>query len=262
METRSQGRSRAAGRLDARFGVATFVYCMAPPDPTADVITTKDPQYIDRWEEYWMAMAFAAARKSKDPRCRVGAVIVRENIVLSTGFNGFARQVFDNPELLGDADEKLRLICHAEQNAILNAARLGVALEGATIYVTKFPCLACCNAIIQSGIREIYTHDTKFWDDDPADGDHSRKKSALRQAHITIHAPFHPEYLPQRVTESAPAMRPNSVTGGSAVPQLSAVPVPSPKKTKGKGKKAKGAQAEKTMSLFPARKPIRGGKAE
>ncbi|WP_168165113.1 hypothetical protein [Anaeromyxobacter dehalogenans] len=42
-------------------------------------------------------------------------MIVRENIALSTGFNGFARQVFDDPELLKDADEKLRLICHAEQ---------------------------------------------------------------------------------------------------------------------------------------------------
>ncbi|WP_245529990.1 hypothetical protein [Anaeromyxobacter dehalogenans] len=126
--------------------------------------------------------------------------------------------------------------------------------------MTKFPCLACCNSIIQSGISEIYTHDSKYWDDDPADGDHSRKKSALRQADITVHAPFHTDYAPKRVTGKPPTGFPTSAGGGDAVQQLAAVPVLPPKTTKEKSKKPVPPPG-KTMSLFPARKPIRGGKA-
>ncbi len=200
--------------------------------------------YIETWDQYWLEMAVTASRKSKDPRCRVGAVIVRDNIVLSTGFNGFAREVFDDPALLNDQDEKLRLICHAEQNAIHNATRLGFALAGAAIYVTKFPCLACCNAIIQSGIRVVHTHDTKYWDDDPADRDHSRKKSALRQARIDVDAPFHPDYLPKRVTTSK-------------VPTL--VSAPPPPKRKGKKKMVRSSAEQRP--LFGPRNAIRSGKS-
>jgi dCMP deaminase len=155
------------------------------------------PEYVEHWDEYFLWMAQAASIKSKDPRCRVGAVIVsQDNIVLSTGFNGLARRVHDDEQLLANAEEKLRVICHAEVNAIHNAARIGVALQGASIFVTKFPCLACCNAIVQAGITSIYTHDHRFWDDDPLDSDHSRKISMLKQACINVHAPFHPQYAP------------------------------------------------------------------
>lgn len=70
--------------------------------------------------------------------------------------------MFDDDRLLDNADEKIKIICHAEANAIFNAARRGVTLQGASIFVTKFPCLACCNAIIQAGITRISTHDKKF----------------------------------------------------------------------------------------------------
>jgi len=87
-------------------------------------------------------------------------------------------------------------ICHAEANAIFNVARTGVSTKGATIFVTKFPCFGCCNAIVQAGIRRIYTHDHRYWDDDPADKDHSRKEALLKQARIHIDAPFHPKFSP------------------------------------------------------------------
>lgn len=156
------------------------------------------PPSVKTWDEYFMYVALVVAIKSKDPKCPVGAVIVSEdNVVLSTGFNGFARGVYDDYETLSDADEKLKVICHAENNAIFNAARVGGRpLQGATIYVTKFPCLACCNAIIQSGIQRIYTHDEAFWKDDPLDQDHSRKKRVLSQAHIEVDAPYHPDFKP------------------------------------------------------------------
>jgi dCMP deaminase len=155
------------------------------------------PAHVDRWDEYFLNIAKAVSIKSKDPKCPVGAVIASgDNILLTTGFNGLARGVHDDEQTLMDADEKLRVICHAENNAIMNAARMGVALLGASIYVTKFPCLACCNAIIQSGIKKIYTHDDCFWNDDPFDKEHSRKKQILHDARIEVNAPFHPAFKP------------------------------------------------------------------
>ena len=144
------------------------------------------PDGIDDWDRYFLAAAMVIALKSKDPKCRVGAVIAsKDNVILSTGFNGFARGVDDDDTLLADVPEKLRLVCHAEANAIMNAARIGVAVEHATIFVSKFPCLGCCNAIIQAGIKRIYTHDHRYWSDDPLDKEHFRKPIILRQAGIS-----------------------------------------------------------------------------
>ncbi len=242
---------------------------MTNPEVVTTVLPVDVAPYIDRWDEYWLEMALTAGRKSKDPKCRVGAVIVRDEQILSTGFNGFARQVFDDPKLLSNTDEKLRLICHAEQNAIHNAARVGIALQGATIYVTKFPCLACCNAIIQAGIARIYTHDDSFWGDDPADGDHSRKKSTLRQAKIKVDAPFHSEYTPQqpitgkrRPRSSAVPQQPSAKSTGAALTpeQTSSIParlssVPPARK------KRKGAKpAVPSMSLFGPNRSLPGGR--
>jgi len=179
--------------------------------PKAEAQTSRItiPEHVDNWDEYFLYMAAAASIKSKDSRCRVGAVIASpSNVVLSTGFNGLARGVYDDEHILENPDEKLKVICHAEQNAILNAARVGVALEGASIFVTKFPCLTCCNAIIQAGITRIYTHDERFWDDDPFDGDHSRKKSILRQAHVKVDAPYHPQYAPHEQIDPHKKKRP------------------------------------------------------
>lgn len=205
-----------------------------------------------------MELAVTVSRKSKDPRCRVGAVVVKNNVVLSTGFNGLPRHVFDDPDVLADTEEKLRVICHAEQNAILNAARLGVALDGATMFVSKFPCLACCIALIQAGVKEIYTHDTKYWNDDPADRDHSRKKSMLRQAEIKVNAPFHPDYAPKPVTGK------RSTIDSS----IALVPLVAPKKKRKSARKSKAQGPLETKerpqqgTLFPARNAIRGGKSE
>lgn len=163
------------------------------------IIAEGFPQHVDSWDEYFLWLATAVSIKSKDPRCSVGAVIVsHDHILLSTGFNGLARRIYDDERLLGDAAEKLKVICHAEANAIYNAARMGIALNGTSIFVTKFPCLACCNTIIQAGITRIYTHDERFWDDDPLDGDHRHKQAVLRQSGIKIDAPFHPAFNPNR----------------------------------------------------------------
>jgi dCMP deaminase len=168
------------------------------PEPEAQPPRISIPAHVDNWDEYFLNIAKAVSIKSKDPKCPVGAVIVSEdNIILSTGFNGLPRGVHDDEQTLLDAAEKLRVICHAEDNAIMNAARVGGRpLQGTAIYVTKFPCLACCNAIIQAGIKRIYTHDDSFWNDDPADENHSRKKRVLHEARIEVDAPYHPAFKP------------------------------------------------------------------
>jgi dCMP deaminase len=163
--------------------------------------------YVEDWDQYFLGIARAVAQKSKDPNCRVGAVIVSpDHLVLSTGFNGLARGVYDDQQLLESVDEKLKWICHAEANAISNAARSGVSVMDSTIFVTKFPCFLCCNAIVQAGIKRIYTLDDRFWNDDPVDGEkpesrpsikrapHSRKRALLKQASIHVDAPNHPIY--------------------------------------------------------------------
>jgi dCMP deaminase len=155
---------------------------------------------FEDWDEYFLGMAWMAAKKSKDARCQVGAVIASDdNVLLATGFNGFPRGVHDDDALLKTASEKLPWMCHAEANAIWNAARIGVAVKGTSIFVTKFPCLSCCHAIVQSGIRRLYTHDNAFWsDDETVDPGHFIKRKILREARIIVDAPLHPNYLPRR----------------------------------------------------------------
>lgn len=172
--------------------------------------TISIPTHVESFEEYFQWMATAASIKSKDPKCPVGAVIVSDdNVLLSTGFNGFVRGMHDDQQSLDDPKEKLRFVCHAEQNAILNAARIGArALQGSTIYVTKFPCLSCCLEIVQAGIKKIYTHDDSFWNDDPEDADHTRKRRVLHEAKIEVIAPYHPAFLPPRIiTPKKPPVR-------------------------------------------------------
>jgi dCMP deaminase len=101
-----------------------------------------------------MGLANLVASWSEDTSRKVGAVIVGSgNAVLSTGYNGFPRGVNAHaPERHSRIDgEKYHWFEHAERNAIFNAARNGIKIEGSTLYCTSFPCSNCMSAIIQSG---------------------------------------------------------------------------------------------------------------
>jgi deoxycytidylate deaminase len=80
-------------------------------------------------------------------------------------------------------------MCHAEQNAIYNAARIGASIEGATIYTTKFPCLNCTYAIVQSGIKTIYTPDKKPYDDRQTKDDGRRVFQVLTETNVNLKCP-------------------------------------------------------------------------
>lgn len=113
---------------------------------------TKDSR--PSWDAYFMDIAFTVAQRSTCDRAHVGAVIVRERRILTTGYNGA-------PAGLPHCDEVGHLMIdghcvrtlHAEQNAIIQAALHGISIEGSTIYVTHQPCLTCAKMIINAGVR-------------------------------------------------------------------------------------------------------------
>lgn len=118
------------------------------------------------WDEYFMELATLASTRSTCLSRNVGAVIVKDKHVVSTGYNGPASGVEHcanvggckrraMPDYKSGAYLELCPAAHAEQNAIAFAARHGVSTNDATIYVTTFPCKDCMNSIINSGIKRI-----------------------------------------------------------------------------------------------------------
>lgn len=130
-----------------------------------DALTGKSgsPQLlpIPSWDEFFLRHVYLSALKSKDPRTRIGAVLVRDKQIVSTGYNGFGRKVKDLPERYNDRETKYSFICHAEFNSILQCAKIGLSSDNTTLYTPGFPCAECCKAIIQGGISEIVIH--KQW---------------------------------------------------------------------------------------------------
>ena len=108
------------------------------------------------WHRYFMNIAVQAATRSTCPRKHVGAVIVRDRTVLSTGYNGSIRG-YQHCEDVGCMMEDGHCVAtvHAEANAIIQAAKNGVAIEGATIYTTASPCWPCFKLIANAGCRRI-----------------------------------------------------------------------------------------------------------
>ena len=109
------------------------------------------------WDEYFMRIAVEVAGRSTCDRKHVGAVIVRDKAVLSTGYNGSVRGASHCTEVgcLMENNHCVRTV-HAEANALVQAARHGVLLEGAEIYVTASPCFSCFKLIANAGIRRIF----------------------------------------------------------------------------------------------------------
>jgi dCMP deaminase len=109
-----------------------------------------------KWDRRFVELAQHISGWSKDPSTKVGCVVVGpDREIRSTGFNGFPRGIEDNLERLGDRARKYPLVCHAEENAIMHAARIGVALKGCTAYVTWPPCTRCARSFVQAGVREV-----------------------------------------------------------------------------------------------------------
>lgn len=122
------------------------------------------------WDEYFMATAILMASRSPCERLKVGCVLVsagsRKNRIIAAGYNGFLPGA-PHQSRVRDGHEQATV--HAEQNAIADAARRGVSLEGATGYITHYPCINCTKILAAAGIRTIRYH----WDynNDPIAGE-------------------------------------------------------------------------------------------
>jgi len=113
----------------------------------------------ETWEQYFMRLAQHTATRATCNRLHAGAVIVKDNYVLAGGYNGSIR---DTPHCEDEGvgclmmnDHCVRTI-HSEANAMIQAARTGVQIEGADIYVTHTPCWTCFKLIANAGIKRIY----------------------------------------------------------------------------------------------------------
>jgi len=108
------------------------------------------------WDKRFLQLAKHISEWSKDPSTQVGCVVVGPDRELrSTGFNGLPRGIEDNEQRLNNREIKYPLICHAEENAIMHAARIGISLKDCTAYVTWPPCTRCARSLIQAGISTI-----------------------------------------------------------------------------------------------------------
>lgn len=106
------------------------------------------------WDETYFAIADIIAKRSKDPKTKVGAVLVKEKSVIGLGYNAEPRNSV--LEFNWYTEEKYKYVIHAEINAVANASRLGINCVGADIYITHSPCTNCVNTLIQHGIKRIF----------------------------------------------------------------------------------------------------------
>ncbi len=140
------------------------------------------------WDGRFLGLAAHIAGWSKDPSTQVGCVIVGpDREVRSTGFNGLPRGIADTRERLEDRELKYLLICHAEENAIMHAARIGISLKGCTVYVTWPPCTRCARSLIQAGVSEA-VYPTSAEVPERWRGDFSLASEMLAEAGVTLRA--------------------------------------------------------------------------
>ena len=104
------------------------------------------------WDEYFMSIALLASCRSPCERLHVGSVIVKDNRLISMGYNGF---ICGAPHISRIQDDHEQSIIHSEINAITDCAKRGTSLNNSKIYVTHYPCINCFRSIAASNIKEI-----------------------------------------------------------------------------------------------------------
>lgn len=111
-------------------------------------------QPANKWDLYFLNLAYVIASNSKDPSTKCGAIIVRpDKTICSTGYNGFARGMKDDPDLYNNREIKYSRIIHAEMSSLCFARE---NVEGYTLYTVPAPCCdRCCVCMIQAGIKRF-----------------------------------------------------------------------------------------------------------
>ncbi len=111
------------------------------------------------WDEYFKKIVLATRERSACERLQVGCLLVKDNRIVSQGYNGFLPGC---PHVSKVRNNHEQATVHAEQNALCDCAKRGVSCMGATVYVTHYPCIICCRLLLASGVKEIkYIEDYK-----------------------------------------------------------------------------------------------------
>lgn len=130
----------------------------------------KQRQNYLSWDEYFMGIAVLSSMRSKDPNTQVGACIVKNNRILSIGYNGtpngFEDKFFPWGREGKFLNTKYPFVCHAEMNAISNFEGSKKDFNDSKLYVTLFPCNECAKLVVQNGIKEIIYLEDKYKDTD------------------------------------------------------------------------------------------------
>ena len=112
----------------------------------------KDPDVRLNWDEYFMSIALLASQRRPCSRLNVGSVIVKNNRIISMGYNGY---IPGAPHISRIQDNHEQSIIHSEINAISDCAKRGTSLDNSKIYITHYPCTNCFRSIASCGIKEI-----------------------------------------------------------------------------------------------------------
>jgi dCMP deaminase len=104
------------------------------------------------WDEYFKEIVQVTAKRSPCERLQVGCLLVKDNRIVSQGYNGFLPGC-NHQSIVRDGHEQATV--HAEQNAISDCAKRGVSCEDCTAYITHYPCIICCRILLAAGITKI-----------------------------------------------------------------------------------------------------------
>jgi len=105
------------------------------------------------WNEYFKKIVIATSERSACDRLNVGCLLVKENRIISQGYNGFLPGC-PHTSIVRSGHEQATV--HAEQNALADCAKRGAACGGADAYITHYPCIICARLLLASGIKKIY----------------------------------------------------------------------------------------------------------
>ena len=111
------------------------------------------PEERISWNDYFMKAATLASVRSPCDRLKVGCVLVKNNRLISMGYNGFLAGT-DHRSIVRWGHEQATI--HAEINAITDAAKRGVSIDDTVAYITHYPCINCFKALASSGVKKIY----------------------------------------------------------------------------------------------------------
>jgi dCMP deaminase len=110
-------------------------------------------EYRLSWDEYFMSTALLVSSRSPCERLHVGCVLVKDNRIIASGYNGFLPGAPHKSIVINNHEQAT---VHAEQNAITDCSKRGVETNGATAYITHYPCINCAKILAAAGIKKIF----------------------------------------------------------------------------------------------------------